>query len=264
MERTYKASEIIFGIRPQFLELRKKLIMLEALTEAKKNKRIGKVLYGTQITSEYNYTPPEIKCEILQDAHTIKGFFDYLWKYLVWKDSNPVLLESSTLKQDENGNYVFEEPEIGKLITIRDYERFKAVIEEILQMEFFQKMEFKRKYDDKDSHIHTGLGVYGVDVGNVLSTKRGGYLNYFGNTDTIQALMSPSTRDRLNANLIKELLNTEVRGLELTDYQKSLIDNSESARKKIVIDECHGRIVNYEIEEYSDGIHLASRKSFHL
>ena len=59
---------------------------------------------------------------------------------------------------------------------------------------------------------------------------------------------------------VQELLNVEVDGSLLTDYQRFLIDSSEASKKEIVIDDFHEKTPYFGIEEGKDSIHLVKKK----
>lgn len=65
---------------------------------------------------------------------------------------------------------------------------------------------------------------------------------------------------RITKNEVQELLNYEIDGSLLSDYQRFLIDNSNSTKKEIVIDDCNNKIAYYGIDEGSNSIHLVKRK----
>ena len=101
--------------------------------------------------------------------------------------------------------------------------------------------------------------MYAFD--NTMKGEKFGKLFYQPAYDLISAdlLIGTFPPKSITEAEVRDLLNLEVNGEFLSDYQRSLIDNSESAKKEIIIDPCSENIAYYGIEEDKDSIHLVKR-----
>lgn len=260
----YLTSDIIFGTREKLLELRNKLLLLEELTIAKNRRDVKKVSY--KIVPNHNGREMNDNqifiCDLLDNRSLIQDISDFLKSGYLY---SPIIGigDSAELEIDDNGDYRFKNSEFNQSIHIADQNRFKEIIKEIKESDVYNEMEYKKIYNDekKKSNNYIKLSQSGIYISNALKAKESGQLIYNPEFDLITAcVVSGMFLRKVNPQDLKDLLNVEVESSLLSDYQRSLIDSNEVAKKKIVIDDCHEKIAYFSIEEDPDSIHLVKRK----
>ena len=265
--KKYKSSEIIFGTRESLLDFRDKLLLLEELTTVQNRKDVKKVIY--EIASSLNSVERDkginqrFLCSLYGNSSFYQDVMDFLRFGYLFRPTTGIGDSVSVIKNN-NGEYMFEDPEFNQYVSITDQDRFKEIIEEIQDSDFFNEMAFKKIYSDSDNrHNMIRLGSGGIQIWNAIKGNKFGELYYNPKFDLIESielkgakLFRPKTTERE----VQELLDVEVDGSLLSDYQRSLIDNSEAAKKPIIIDNCSEKIAYFGIEENEDSIHLVKRK----
>ena len=263
MRDFYKASEILFGTREKYLELRKEILALEALTDISKNRRIRNVKYS--ISEDYMDIPDneqrKIRYSLIENQYNLKGFIDYFASFVFsgFHDfPHSITYSSGNLRKDKNGKYSFDEG-----INIANQEKFEQIVERILEMDFVKSMDFRHfRIGNNIDNPTFSIGQNGITISAIYHPHMC-FLNYSLQHDSlVMGLIGkphPVTRENM-----QELLNLEVEASKLSDYQKSLIDSSKSATKKFLIDDFKSKLIDFDIEEYPDTIHIASRKKLHL
>ena len=266
MSKTYRTSDILFGTREKYLELRKQLLLLESLTKINYVEG-NKLEYDVFSTGQKNEQGVRINhdflCRLKENPNIVACVINGLRQGFLL--ASPVMVDYSDLIKDENGIYRFKDANFNDMVSITDQEKFSEIIAQIRNMEFFNKMGTKKIYKDLDNWWNcVTLGLGGLAVSHLINGNRLGHLNYHLHSDTIRAhTLNGRNLHRITSNQVRELLDVEVDESKLTDYQKELIDDSESTKKEIVIDDCKEKVADFDIEEYSDAIHLVKRKGFY-
>ena len=260
MNKVYTTAEIIFGTREKYLELIDKLLLLERLTSIANNKDINDISYNVHFNDDsLEERKINIGCSLIQKP---KNTTHRLYQYLKYGTFNPVSLYESMLIRDDD-NYALRNFLINDLISVTDQEKYNKVIEEILNMEFLNNMNFGRiRPEVIEWYDYVWLTATKIKVSSLVTDNRVGQLIYnsYGDSIKVYGAAKRFNQFRLTTDMINKLLNTPVDANKLSDYQRNLIDNSESVNKGIIIDECNDSIVNYDIHESSDSIHLVKRK----
>ena len=253
----YRSSDVIFGTREKILEIREKLSLLEALTSTT-NKDVKKVIY--RIIRDYKRKDEKFRCDLLNNRSKMQDIIDYLKSGYLYSPDD--YIGTSELEKDDNGDYRFKDSKFNQFVSITNQNRFKEIIDEIQSSDYYDELAYKKiRKDEKKYYEFIGIGYDGIYVSSVLKDKRLGNLVYDPRFDIITAnALYGIIPHKITEKEVKELLSAEVDGSSLSDYQRSLIDNSEAAKKEIIIDDCSEKIAYYGIEEEPDSIHLVKRK----
>ena len=253
----YRSSDVIFGTREKLLEIRDKLSLLEALTSTT-NKDVKKVIY--RIIRDYKRKDEKFICDLLNNQSKLQDIIYYLKHGHLYYPIN--YIDSLELEKDDNGDYRFKDSPFNQSGSIIDQNRFKEIIDEIQSSDYYDELAYKKiRKDEKKYYEFIRIGYDGIYVSSVLKDKRLGNLVYDSRFDIITAnALYGIIPHKITEKEVKELLSAEVDGSSLSDYQRSLIDNSEAAKKEIIIDDCFEKIAYYGIEEEPDSIHLVKRK----
>ena len=260
--KKYRTSEIIFGTREKLLELRNKLLQLEELTVPHNRRDAKEVLY--EIIPNHRRREKDgdqiFICKLYDNRSLPQNIKDFLRSGYLYYPT--ILTGDSELEKDDNGDYKFEDPEFNQSVSIIDQNRFKEIIEEIQESDVYNEMAFKKISEaGKGSLNYVKVSQGGIYISNTLKNPIHGQLYYNPAYDLIAAnAVSSFSLRRVNPQDVQELLNVEVDGSLLTDYQRFLIDSSEASKKKIIIDDCHEKTPYFGIEEGKDSIHLVKKK----
>ena len=200
------------------------------------------------------------RCNLYENRSLPQNIIDFLRSGYLYYPT--ILIGDSELEKDDKGDYRFEDSEFNQSVSITDQNRFREIIEEIQESDVYKELAFKKIRKDLNvSGEYVKIGHGGISVANKVKGNGLGQLYYNPECDLIEAsVLSRVTLRRVNPQDVQDLLNVEVDGSLLTDFQRSLIDNSEAAKKKIIIDDCHEKIPYFGIEEGSDSVHLVKRK----
>lgn len=264
--KNYRTSEIIFGTREKLLELRNKLLQLEELTVPHNRRDVKKVLYEIVTNNRRREKDGNqiFICNLYDNRSLPQNIKDFLRSGYLYYPT--ILVGNSELEKDDNGDYRFEDSEFNQLVSITNQDRFKEIIEEIQESDFYNEMAFKKIRNDGKGPLNiVKVGHGGIYISNSLKNAIHGQLYYNPDYDLITAnAVSSFSLRRVKPQDVKELLNVEVDGSLLTDYQRSLIDSSAATKKEIVIDDCHEKTPYFGIEEGTDSIHLVKKKRKNL
>lgn len=264
--KRYRSSEIIFGTRERFLELRKRLLLLEKLTAVSNRKDVKKILYdivsSDSIGKNGNYNTQQFICKLINNRSLLQDIIDYLKSG--YFHSPTIVVGNSELEKDFNGNYKFKDSEFNASVSITDQNTFREIIEKIQDSEFFNEMIFKKICKGSEKYFsYVKLGCSGIDVSGIVKDNRYGNLFYNPELDLLTCDTLYGSKifpHKITEKEVQKLLDVEVDGSLLTNYQRTLIDNSRSAKKKIIIDNCYDKIAYFGIEEDDNSIHLVKRK----
>lgn len=258
----YRTSDILFGTRERLLELRQKLLLLEELTSPANKKSVKKIIY--RIVPNYignDNDDSKFICDLYDKRRALYNIMDFLrFGHLQFPTT---LIDSLYLEKDNNGDYILKNSDVNHQVYITDQTRFKEIINEIQDLDYSNKLPYKKIRVDENNHYKfisfSYDGMYASD--NTMKGKKYGQLFYQPAYDLISAdvLFGSFPPKSITEAEVRDLLNLEVNGEFLSDYQRFLIDNSESTKKEIIIDPCSEKIAYYGIEEDKDSIHLVKR-----
>ena len=249
----YRSSDIIFGTREKILEIRENLSLLEALTSTT-NKDVKKVIY--RIIRDYKRKDEKFICDLLNNRSKMQDIIDYLKSGYLYSPTD--YIGTSELEKDDNGDYRFKDSEFNQFVSITNQNRFKEIIDEIQSSDYYDELAYRKiRKDEKKYYEFIRIGYDGIYVSSVLKDKRLGNLVYDPRFDIITAnALYGIIPHKITEKEVKELLSAEVDGSSLSDYQRSLIDNSEAAKKEIIIDDCSEKDYNEIYNLFKDRIQI--------
>ena len=265
MKEKYSASEIIFGTRKEYEDLQKKFRLLRILTDISNAKDANNILYRAKVddnTYRNGIIVPNILYSLTQSPNTLNGLIRYLKSYL-YGMPKPACEEGRIIK-DDNNNYSTN----SEVISIKNQEGYNEIVNEILNLDFLNKMNFYVLWgikgyptliDQTPNSIRVKNGVSDIE----RNKKYLGEMIYHPEDSslTVQAYRKYYRWFPIGKESVQELLDTEVSAERLSDYQKSIIDSSPSIDKEIIIDDGNDKFPKFYIEEFDDYIHLVRKKS---
>jgi hypothetical protein len=238
MSTKYKASDILFGLRQEYVELAKKLNSMSELTDVSMNRHLTSVRYRV-IPSEMSEQlhrvlfedkpaeEPRILSDLIRNPKTIFGLISRIEEKLTGNYS--FYYWCSSVKKDESGRYIItrdgKTPTEGKykaVIPAENQEAFGRFVDELLSSPMYSVENLERlKSDDEKSVIllhyfpHL-IGEEGFD---------------FKFSDSYEEASSHGEGELITT--ISKMFNAEFDGDSLTEYQKDLIAQSGVQGKKI-------------------------------
>ena len=263
MEKKYRAADVLFALRQEYIEIGKKLYLLSCLTDFSKNKNLIGVNYRVEHEKEgYSNNEARLIGELIQNPKTLLGVIDYLKKEVFDTynyGSNRVYVTDTVsgkyvLTYDDfvpvSGRYAASIPE-------RSQEMYGNIAREILTSELFKVENQRELYSEGEE------GKLLLEVEQPKLYAGDGYC--FG--------FSGETYDKAYAHGEGELVSETIKALnmtfygdELTEYQKSLIEKSGIQDKKIYIPSTEPALVeaNFDVHENEGSIILIKKWGLHM
>lgn len=260
MKEIYKSSEIIFGSREKLLELQRKLHLLKELTDISDCKEIKDIYY---YCIKEDKLDPRIRCVFEQNPRTLRGIIDFLKKdilttYVYGGNISDVVV-------DGNGKYKLSDNTRRFVASIKDenQQKYKEIVEELINSKFYKNFTFG-SFEEEDTSNVIQQDTDEICVIRYIEPKpmmlSSCLLIYTPSSDIITVLADKNVE--INQETISLMFDVGIDARLLSDYQKSLIDNTKSSTKPIFFD---GQInakkrVDLSIDEHNDSIILRKVK----
>ena len=139
----YRTSDILFGTREKLLELRQKLLLLEKLTSPANKKNVKKIIY--RIVPNYignDNDDSKFICDLYDKRRALYNIMDILmFGHLQFPTT---LIDSLYLEKDNNGDYILKNSDVNHQVYITDQTSFKEIINEIQDLDYFNKLPYKK------------------------------------------------------------------------------------------------------------------------
>lgn len=248
--KRYTTQDILLSTKDKLKELDLKLKMLKELTQ--KSDKIKDINYG--LNCFFRYYGPVIYCIVDKDESKLKQ--------LIKRIMNKTSINIGKIEISDDGTYYIKTDKSIIAIPYCNQEAFIKIVNELKQDEFAK--EFATTYlQTKDSYKYMQLFPGGVNICNsfvendkLINTKLS--FNLSDETAVFQAsdniiLREDMIRDSLNISYPKDLF---------TDYQKQLIDTSESRTKEIHIPNSlynNYGTVEFKVNDDSDRVYLVKK-----
>jgi len=259
MKKSYKAAEIIFGTRDEYLKLSDKFHALRDLTCISQDKQIKDINY--YIRKDINETKPNLYCAFLQNEKTLRGLKQHIEKdilhtYIYGRNISEVL-------KNNNNKYFIPHSAYYAFIKDEDQKEFGKIVKDILNSDFCNKSNFSY-INGEEARTSLSKSSNGIHINNSLELiyDKPNFicqLDYLSDEDVIRILGHddmPITKD-----MIERMLNVSVKSEYLTEYERDLIDNSISASKPIYIDDSidEKKEITLSIEEDEEKIKIMKK-----
>ena len=224
MKDKYTYSEVLFGAREEYEKIRGKLKRLAELTKVKKKRQVLGVEYRPFIYGE------QIDCEYKQNPYTLKGIEDSLReKYQYYPNYK---FETVIRGYDDNHYHLTNNSKYGLFISEENREEFDKLIYEVLASDF--------KYTIRESITSNlplnKIKLYDNRISAYMPLRKGAIdMRYFYSKDNVEFARLPIKGLGCIEEEIMMLLNQTIDSEQLGEKFCSIIDNSASAHKNIII-----------------------------
>ena len=220
----YKASDVLFGLRQEYIKVQKKLELLKLMTDISFDKQIIDIDYYVHLCRELDIKP-EIVCFFEQNPDTLKGFIEH-----VKKDVLKTYIyggNRAKLSTDENGNFNLLHNDYQAYIPELHTEQFKKTVEEIINSKLFDSGNKRNILTENEM---TNISIDGSSMR--LHIPKYNTIEYCADKDSLFFRCD----QLIDNNFIERNLNLLIDSDELGFCQQQLIDESGVEDKKIYIE----------------------------
>ena len=225
LQKLYSTKEILFGSREEYLKHQKYLNLLKSLC----------VCFDKQV-ADFNFMisskagDPVLICKYSQNIKTLKGLISYLriiTKTYTYGD------EFGECKNLGSNYFVISSPKFNAEVKEKDMKKFGKIVEELLNSDWVQNVNFKSIQSSTYGNRNDYSLFLSPDSVTVTSKSLGfnSSLSYYPRINSI--LVNCEKGHVVTNELIENLLYSTFKASSLSDYQRKIIDNSQSKDKKI-------------------------------
>lgn len=243
----YTVIDIIFGLRPYYLDNEKQLKILKDLCYS-----LDKNVSDFYFYIEKNGITPQIYCKFIQNLKSLRGLVTYL------QHGNNIYINGksiSKLNTNYDGSYFIDSDFYSVKIKKEDSEHFSLLVSQILNSEFVNNLKLVHYYDDKFPGIYIEPSRLVIDSCLFFEPVS---LQYVPNTDKI--LVTGTKETTVYKEMIAYILNYKIPKELLSEYIIKLIENSDIDKKAVHVvnfnDSNNVELVNLNIKEIDNQILL--------
>lgn len=265
MKEFYSINELLFGTRQESLVIEEKLKRLRELTDSN-DRQVADFFFRVYFASyEFDFPEqPAIFCDFIQNPKTTKGFMERLLKKLNLYYAKKITVECPLHVKDGE---VLAANAYKAFVKSGSSEEFSKIVQEILRSDYVKYMRaFHNFYMEKTTKTKVSIDFWSdsIRIANYVSVQPKIFSEvkfvYSGRTDAIEVEQCGSI---LNDETILRTLGLVVPGESLSEYHRSLIENSGVQDKAIqIISETEDASkLLLKVEETDDKIVLRKTRS---